>query len=412
MKTTLVILTLIVFLDLLGFGILIPIVPFLLTSPNSTFYLLPAGTPLSEGYFLLGLLVAVYPLMGFLAGPVLGQLSDKYGRRKMLGISISGTLLGYLVFAFGIVTHSIILLFIGRIIDGITGSNLSVARAAVSDITEPDDRAKNYGLLNAGYGLGFILGPFIGGVLSSSSIVSWFNAATPFYFAALLSFIELLLVIYVLPETLKEKVKTTAINLSQSVKNIIHTFTHKNLRGILGTVFLYQAGFAFFFAFQAVFYIGRFGFNQLDVGLLFVYIGICFGINQAFMIKKADTKKEYNLLWYGLIGTGAMVILQVLPTAPWQLLFIIPVAVYFNGIPQAHLVSYISRHANKRIQGQIMGINSSVSALALTIAPIISGYISGISSVQVACITGGVIIIFAGVLFWKTCKSVRLATLN
>src|SRR6185369_2029743 len=109
-------------------------------------------------------------------------------RRKLLAISILGTSASYVVFALGIVTKNLPLLFISRAFDGITGGNIAVAQAAVADITKPEHRAKNFGLIGAAFGLGFIIGPYIGGKLSDPSVVSWFSASTPFWFAAALSF--------------------------------------------------------------------------------------------------------------------------------------------------------------------------------------------------------------------------------
>ncbi|MGZ4893714.1 MAG: MFS transporter, partial [Halobacteriota archaeon] len=189
----------IVFLDLVGVGILIPIVPVLLAGPSSPYYILPAGYTVQQGYILLGWLVAIYPLFQFLAAPILGQLSDKYGRKKVLGVSLAGTSVSYVVFAIGIITQNLPLLFVARAFDGITGGNIPVAQAVVADITPPRERAKNFGLIGAAFGLGFIIGPYIGGKLSDPSVVSWFNAAVPFWFAAILAVVNIVLVIALLP---------------------------------------------------------------------------------------------------------------------------------------------------------------------------------------------------------------------
>src|SRR5258708_23139481 len=149
-----------VFLDLVGFGILIPVIPQLLANPHSEFYLLPANLRPSQGYIMLGFLVAIFPFMQFIATPILGQLSDKYGRKKILAFSLVGTCLSYLIFGFGIFARNIPLLFLSRAFDGVTGGNISVAQAAIADVTTKEDRTKSFGLIGAAFGIGFIIGPY------------------------------------------------------------------------------------------------------------------------------------------------------------------------------------------------------------------------------------------------------------
>lgn len=159
-----------VFIDLLGVGVLIPVMPLLLGDPTSPYYLLPTGWSTEQGYVLLGLLTAVFPLMQFFATPILGQLSDKYGRKDILLISLFGTSLSYVLFAYGIMSRNLPLLFVSRALDGITGGNISVAQAAIADISLPENRAKNFGLIGMAFGLGFIFGSFLGGKLSDPTV--------------------------------------------------------------------------------------------------------------------------------------------------------------------------------------------------------------------------------------------------
>jgi DHA1 family tetracycline resistance protein-like MFS transporter len=149
-----------IFIDVLGIGILIPVIPLLLADPASSFYLLPASFSIDRGYIMLGFLTAMYPFMQFLATPILGQLSDKYGRKYILAGSLFGTALSYVVFAFAIITRNIPLLFISRAFDGLTGGNIAVGQAVLADISKPEERARTFGLIGAVFGIGFILGVF------------------------------------------------------------------------------------------------------------------------------------------------------------------------------------------------------------------------------------------------------------
>ena len=145
-----------VFIDMLGFGILIPVYP-LLISEGSPFRVTPEGWSFTQGLIMLGWLQGIFPLFIFLAAPILGQMSDRYGRRPVLAVSIFGTAIGYAIFAIGISTANIPLLFIGRALDGITGGNQAVAQAAIGDVSTNENRAKNFGVIGAAFGLGFLL---------------------------------------------------------------------------------------------------------------------------------------------------------------------------------------------------------------------------------------------------------------
>jgi DHA1 family tetracycline resistance protein-like MFS transporter len=389
-----------VFIDLLGFGILIPVIPQLLANPASPFYLLPPGFTLSQGYILLGLLTAIFPFMQFIATPILGELSDRFGRKPILAISILGTSISYVVFAIGIITKNLPLLFIARGFDGITGGNIAIAQAAIADISTPENRVKNFGLIGAAFGLGFILGPYLGGKLSDPGLISWFTAATPFWFAAILSFINMLSVVYLLPETLKIKVKEYSLHLGRSFMNIKKVFSFRELRPLFATAFLFQAGFTFFTTFFGVFLITRFGFDQGSIGNYFAYIGIWIAFSQAIVTRMISKwLGEWQTLRFALIGTGIFILMQFIPSAWWGLLFITPFFAIFNGLSMANLTSIVSRSVGPEIQGEILGINASVQALAQSIPPIISGFVAASLAASAPIAVSGIVIIGSGIVF-------------
>lgn len=408
LRHPLVVILFTVFVDLLGFGIMIPIIPLLLANPHSAFYLLPKSFTLQQGYILLGFLSAVFPIGQFIATPILGQLSDKFGRKNLLAFSLFGTCISYLIFALGIYTRSLPLLFFSRFFDGLTGGNISVAMASIADISLPQNRAKNFGLIGAAFGFGFIIGPFLGGKLSDPSLVSWFNALTPFLFAAALSFVNVLSVMFFFPETLKIKSHDLKIKWSKSLNNIMHAYSMKELRVLFLTNFLFQAGFSFFVTFFSVYLINKFAFNQGNIGDFFAYVGIWVALTQAIITRKLSGKfKEADILKVALFGTAAMLVVYIFPTAAWQFLFVVPFFAIFNGLAQANSSGLVSRSVDWTIQGEILGVNASVQALAQSIPPILSGFIAARLSPESPIIVASAVIFLAAVVFFFFYKPVK-----
>lgn len=389
-----------VFIDMLGVGILIPVIPQLLANPSSPFYLLPAGFTIGQGYILLGFLTAIFPFMQFIATPILGELSDRFGRKPVLAISLVGTCLSYVLFAIGIIIGNLPLLFIARGFDGITGGNIAVAQAAIADVSEPKDRAKNFGLIGAAFGLGFILGPFLGGKLSDPHVYHAFTAATPFWFAAFLTLLNVLSVVFLLPETLKQKQKHFVFHIAKSIKNIIKATKIPHMKAVFTSSFLFVSGFTFFTTFFAVFLVGKFGFTQGAIGNYFAYVGIWIAVSQA-VITRAVSKRfsERQILSVALIGTAVFIFLQIAPSAWWMLLIIVPFFAIFNGLSMANMGSLVSRSVGPEMQGEILGINASVQALAQTIPPILAGYLAASLSYSAPIIVSSILIALAGVVF-------------
>jgi MFS transporter, DHA1 family, tetracycline resistance protein len=391
-KNPLLVTFLTVFIDLLGFGILIPVLPVLLTVKTfgrfeNPSYILDQSTSNETGYILLGLLLSVYALGQFLATPILGQLSDKFGRRPILALSLFGTSLSYVIFAYAIYTKNLELMFISRFFDGITGGNISVAQAVIADISDHKSRAKNFGLIGAAFGLGFILGPFLGGKLSDPTIISWFNAATPFVFAAVISFINMCGVLVLLPETNKFMSKDKSIVWSQSFSNIAQAIKLKDIRTQLFTSFLFQSGFTFFTSFAGTFFYEKFALSQSNVGDLYAFIGFWIALVQAVVTRKLSKKySESQVLRFSYFGAslsmlGFLIVPKLNGSDNWLLnsvfLFsVVPVFALFIGLIQANSNALISKSVEPHKQGQILGINASVQALAQFIPSVLSGFIA------------------------------------
>lgn len=403
-----------IFLDVLGVGILLPIIPELLADPRSHYYLLPAGWDFKGGLILLGWLVAIYPLMQFIATPILGQLSDRYGRKKILAISLFGTGVGYALFAIGIITRNLPLLFFSRALDGVTGGNLSVAQAVIADVTPPAQRTKQFAKIGAAFGIGFVLGPYLGAKLASPGIgffglfntPSWFNPATPFWFTTILSFVNVLLVLFFLDET-HHKLSNAKVKLTQSLQNIVKAATYPGLRVVFPSIFLYWAGFAFFQTFFQVLLVNKLGFKPSNIGDFFAYVGIWIAITQIFITPfVAKRLHNYQVLRYSLFMTGLGLFANLWAHNTTQLLLVTPLFAIFIGQTIANSTSLVSTSADNHVQGEVLGINASVQALAQAIPALLSGYLATMG-INTPVIVGAVAIMVGGVLFWILYKPAK-----
>ncbi len=397
-KLTIIIFT--IFLDGLGYGILIPIVPLLLADPSSNFYILPQNASVQTGYILLGLITAVFPLMQLFSTSILGELSDKLGRKKILMYTLFGTAFSYALFAFGIYIKNIPVLFIARAIAGITSGNLSVAQASIADITEPKDRAKNFGLIGAAFGLSFIIGPFLGGKLSDPKVLSFLNPTIPFYFAAILALVNGFSVKFNFTETNKYLKENTPILWNKALTNLLKAFQIPNLRFLFLINFIFFSGFTFFVTFISVYFIKKFNFSQGQIGDFFSYIGLWMAFTQAVLTRKISQYfNEAQIIKLSIIADGLAIGAMFFATQWWMLYLIAPFIAMSQGLSFANLTGLISRSADQKIQGEVLGINASVQALAQLIPPVISGFIAASLSPETPLLVAAVVIVFAGVLF-------------
>ncbi|MBP9738179.1 MFS transporter [Candidatus Saccharibacteria bacterium] len=391
-----------VFLDVLGVGILIPVIPQLVFT-----IFMPAGYSMSTSLIILGWLTAIYPLMQFLSTPILGQLSDRYGRRPVLGFSLFGTGLGYVLFAIGIITKNIPLLFAARALDGITGGNISVARATIADVSPPKHRTKNFGLIGAAFGIGFVFGPYIGARLAAPSTSffglfstpSWFGPATPFWFTAILSFLNMILLLAILPETHKHINAKLKIAWTKSLANIKKAATSPALRVIFTSEFLFWGGFTFFTTFFQILLIQKLGFKVNNVGDFFAYIGIWIAITQGVLTPiLAKRYKNHQILRVAFLGMSVALMLQLFPSNTTQLLMVAPFIAIFNGLVMANVSALVSLTAGPENQGEVLGIEASVQALAQAIPAIIAGYVATMG-VNMPVIVGSAFVFMAWLVF-------------
>jgi DHA1 family tetracycline resistance protein-like MFS transporter len=385
-----------VFIDMLGVGIIIPIFAPLIIK-NEYGLLSPESSEASRN-LIYGILTATFALFQFFGAPILGTLADKHGRKKILRFSLYGTLVGYILFAVAIHLNLLWLLFVARALPGFMGGNISIVLASLADISDPKDRAKNFGLVGMAFGLGFILGPFIGGSLGKMHL------ALPLWATAGLTLVNIILVNIQFPKTFQPS-GSGKVSLFTGFHNVKKAFAMKELKVVFLTLFLQAFGFSFFMQFFQVFLIKKFDFDQLQIGHLFGYIGIWIAFTQGVLTRYfAGKYNSVQILRISLIGLSASLFLILGPPAAWMLILTQPLVAIFQGLSQPNLTSIVSILSPKESQGEILGIQQSVQSAAFAIPPIIAGVVATID-VRFPILLAGISVLMAWLVFTFLFKS-------
>ncbi len=388
-------------IDLLGIGIIIPIIGPLFFDSD---YIFSHSSSYAFRTQMLGLLIASFSIFQFFSGPFLGSLSDKYGRKKIIFGSLFMTLAGYLVFAAGIWYREAVWLFVGRAMAGMAAGNLSVVYSSIADLSTPETKAKNFGLVGAAFGLGFIIGPVVGGILSDKTVVSWFNPSTPILFSALLVLVNIMLVAFRFPETntnLRHDAKTS---LMGAFTNIGKVFNSGNLRVIYLIIFLYFFGFNIFTQFFQVFLIKKFHFREANIGYVFGAVGICGVFTQGFLVRILSKKfNPKQVLMYSLPGLAFAYLVYLLPEQPWAIYLCVPFYAISQGTSMPNLNAIVSNEAPVELQGETLGMQQSVQSLAQIITPFIGAWVVA-KTFYAPMWIGAVVTFIAWLIFWYRVK--------
>jgi DHA1 family tetracycline resistance protein-like MFS transporter len=329
-----------VFVDLLGFGIVIPILPLyaeqVALSPASHWTGAVTGWMhlANPGALWAGVVFVSFSVMQFIATPILGRISDRAGRRPVLWISLLGSAVAYLLMALTMRLEWVIL---ARVVDGITGGNIAVAQAAMADGSKPEERSKVLGMIGAAFGLGFVLGPALAGILAGSTLglamLRNHGWHLPFLVAAGLSFLASLLVILWLPETLTPELRAKAQAKEGRGHALATALRTKGMPQLLTIALLAMSGFAMMEGTFSLLAAARFSFGQREVGYLFAFIGLLIVLYQGGLVRVvAKRVPERAAIWVGLALMA--IALPLLPRLPWKwpfLLMMIPLA-WGNGM--------------------------------------------------------------------------------
>ncbi len=364
----------VVFIDLLGFSLILPLLPYYAEKYGAT-------------EFVTGLLVASYAWMQLIGAPLLGRLSDRYGRRPILLASVFGTFVGFLLLGFADPIGSALartfsaqsanlfvlgILFLSRMIDGLTGGNLSVAQAYISDVTDAQSRSKGLGMIGAAFGLGFIIGPATGGLLSQ-----W-GYAVPAFVASALSFSNLMLIFFWLPESLtaEKRAQMTEKRPAVTLGALLAALRRPFSGALLTTRFFFGLAFAIFQTIFALYALNKFNLQARDTGLILAYVGLLSVFVQGFLIGRLTQRFQEDklILFGGVLMAVSLVGWALAPNVFWLLVVLAPTAVS-GGLLNTLLSSTLTKAVQPQEIGGILGFSASIESSTRILAPILGGYL-------------------------------------
>lgn len=344
-----------VVIDAIGIGLIMPVMPSLLLDLG--------GSSLANAAIWGGILSTVFAAMQFLFGPLVGNLSDRFGRRKILLVSMTVMAVDYVLMG---LAHALWLLFLARILGGITAANHSTAGAVIADVSKPDEKAANFGLMGAAFGVGFILGPMLGGLMAE------FGPRAPFYLAAVMAGANAVFGYFVLPETVTDRNRRPF-----DWRRALPHGAFRSVAAIPGqgrmmiVLFFQEIAFVVYPVIWAFYTIGKFGWEPWLVGVSLGAFGVMMAISQGFLIRLAIPRLgEYGTAILGLsMEMVAFVAIAFAPTT-WVIFALLPISA-LGMLAGPAMQGIMSRAVNDDAQGELQGVVSSVRAMASIIAPLV-----------------------------------------
>ncbi|MBN2247640.1 MAG: MFS transporter [Coriobacteriia bacterium] len=374
----------IMFVNMLALGIVIPLLPYLAESTGAT-------------EFQTGLLVAAYPLSQLFGAPLLGRLSDRYGRKPVLLASVFGTAVGFVILA---VAGTLPVLFLGRIIDGLTGGNINVAQAYITDVTDRKERSRALGLIGAAFGLGFVIGPVTGGLLAEISY------ATPAWLGAGLALLNMLAIGLFLPESLTPEVRARIAGKKRAIFDVAGfraALSHPRVGPVLTVRTATGISFAIFETMFALWAITSLGFKPSQTGMFLGYLGIMSAVIQGGLMGRLTRRfSDDTLLMTAILVTGVFLGIWGFTTSVPLLIAIIPPLAFGLAVGQTTMTSMLSKSVGRDEVGSVLGIQTSLMSLTRVLAPIIGGFLLEHATVWSPGLLAGILTLAVAPFAFKT----------
>ncbi len=392
----------IVFVDLLGFSLILPLVPFY-------------AKDFGASDTVVGLLVASYAAAQLIGAPILGRLSDRVGRRPVLLISILGTAIGFVILG---MANQLWLLFFSRILDGVTGGNISVAQAYITDITDEKNRARGLGLIGAAFGLGFIVGPALGGILSTIGAtldvgtLNW-SYALPAFLAALIALFNLVAVFIFLPESLTDERRADIANnpnTTFSLRNMRQAFQRPLVGPLLTTRFFTSLGFTIFTTVFPLYALKRLALQANQTAFVLAYVGILVALVQGVAIGRLSMRFQERQL---ILASSALMTLALLawaltPSLLVLLIVLIPLA-FSGGVLSTVVNSALTKVVSVEEIGGILGLSAALESATRVISPTLGGVLLDILGAWAPGIVAALITAWLTIFVWRRVYPQKIA---
>ncbi|MGM9453512.1 MFS transporter [Legionella bozemanae] len=387
-----------VVIDALGFGLVYPVMTAIFTADHSP--VLNADASVAAKHFYLGLSYMLYPLCMFFGTSFMGDLSDVWGRKKVLLLCMLGITISFLLMGIGVAFSSLSLLLIGRALSGLMAGSQPIAQASIADLSTPETKALNMSLISLSFSFGSVLGPLLGGVMSDQQLLPWFTFTTPFFMAALLAFIAWVWIEFGYQDTVLTW-SHKKISILRPAQIFIEAFQHRSVR-ILALVFLLmQMGFSLYFQFIIVHMKMVYYYTNWQLGAVQGMIGLGFAIGILIgMPLCVNRYKVHHIALFTLIltGLGQLAVYVISnPVAQWPLAVAIAT---FDIMAFACLLTLFSNAVDAQSQGWVMGISGAVMAFAWMVTGFGSNLLSILSSAGLIAI-GGMLLIASALLLLK-----------
>jgi DHA1 family tetracycline resistance protein-like MFS transporter len=384
-----------VLIDSLGFGLIFPLLSPLVMSGDGG--VLSEGASLAARGLVFGVLISAFCAGQFLGSPFLGALSDRLGRKKVLLFAIALGALSYLLSAGAVMIHSIFFLLLGRFLAGVSAGNYAVVQSVVADSISEEERAKNFGLINMAWGLGFIIGPFVG--VKLTHLFSEMNMLMPFLFAALRCGVNALFVSWKLSETLQAR-QSEPLTLWIAGQRVKRAFQIRELRGVFVAIFIFSFGWGFFTEFSPLFLIRTFNFGVDEIGSFYAFVGVCVALCQGLLIRPFLKRFTAQQLFLGaLLGLSGVLGLLLFVRTPLLFFCMMPIVALPEALIGPTSSSIVSKLAGQQNQGEVLGMYNSVQWAGIGIAPLFAGSLVALyphlpMSVASVCMLGAFLAFF------------------